>query len=452
MNIVYVADKKYLGYFEMSYTSLKRVHPNAKVWLISTYPFAGEGWENIVVDSLNIPKQKNSHVSPAAYLKLLIPELLPDLDKCLFLDCDTIIQKTLTGLYNRKVPYLGMTRTFKEGAGLFKRYHQKETSITSEEVYTRDVWYLSGMMLMNLKALRESDYLERLKECFTHSDLLFREDESILDIYFYDWITEIPVKYNYCKGCKYPEEYSINEDDAYILHIIGKNKTYMDDCFHTHFNKEVSSISQVLSYLKGKTVAVVGNAPYILEEEYGKDIDNHDVVIRFNQGYPRDTITTGSKTNIVYTAIATDVKKFVNEDELYCVISRDLFNSKMCYDVLDTRSNAEYNQMLKMNSVKSISSGTRVILMCLLACVKSIDVYGFDYATVDSYCNNASNQNAWHDFGSEFSSLCIYDAKQSSAVRIPMKLYYKNKEVFDYKDKAKIKRLPRKRVNSMFMW
>lgn len=452
MNIVYVADKKYLGYFEMSYTSLKQVHPNAKVWLISTYPFTGEGWENIVVDSLNIPQQKNSHISPAAYLKLLIPELLPDLDKCLFLDCDTIVQKTLTGLYNRKVPYLGMTRTFKEGSVLFKRYHQKETSITNEEVYARDVWYLSGMMLMNLKALRESDYLERLKEYFTHSDLLFREDESILDICFYDWITEVPVKYNYCKGCKYPEEYSIDEEDAYILHIVGKDKRYMDDYFHIPFNEDVFNISQVLSYLKGKTVAVVGNAPYILEEEYGKEIDNHDIVIRFNQGYPRDNITTGLKTNILYTAIATNVNKFVNEDELYCVISRDLFNSKMCYDVLDTRSNTEYNRMLKMDSVKSISSGTRVILMCLLARVKSIDVYGFDYTTIDSYCNNADNQNAWHDFKGEFSSLCAYDAKQSSMTRIPMKLYYKNKETFDYKDKVKIKPRRRKRINSKFMW
>lgn len=452
MDIVYVADKKYLGYFEMSCTSLKKVHPDAKVWLISTYPFKSDHWENIVVNSLDIPQQKNSYVSSAAYLKLLIPEFLPNLEKCLFLDCDTIIQKTLTGLYNKKVSYFGMTRTFKDGQGIFRRYNQKESSFTNKEIHDRAVWYLSGMMLMNLKALRESDYLARVKEYFLHKDVLFREDESILNVCFYDWITEVPVKYNYCKGCHYPDEYTINEEDARLLHIIGKDKSYMDTYFHIPFNKEVICMAQVFSYLKDKSIAIVGNAPYLLEEEYGKEIDEHDVVIRFNQAYPKDQNATGLKTNILYTAIATDINGFINDDNLYCVISRDSFNSKMCYDILDKKTNAEYSKMLYINSTKSISSGVRAILICLLAKVKNIDIYGFDYTTKDSYCNNEYNQNQWHNFETEFIGLCRYDFKQPLSTRIPMKLHYKNNEVFDYKDKIKPQHICHRRRRHLFMW
>lgn len=49
--------------------------------------------------------------------------------------------------------------------------------------------------------------------------------------------------------------------------------------------------------LNVKTCAVIGNAPTILENKYGNDIDNHDVVIRCNRSFVDGFETyVGSKT------------------------------------------------------------------------------------------------------------------------------------------------------------
>ena len=49
------------------------------------------------------------------------------------------------------------------------------------------------------------------------------------------------------------------------------------------------------------TIAVVGNARSLLEKNYGKLIDSHDIVVRFNEGVPIDKKAQGSKTDLVVT-------------------------------------------------------------------------------------------------------------------------------------------------------
>jgi len=64
---------------------------------------------------------------------------------------------------------------------------------------------------------------------------------------------------------------------------------------------EVIVADQALAPLEGKTIAVVGNAPEVLSCEYGEMIDDHDFVIRMNQGIPgsEQFKAIGSRTSIV---------------------------------------------------------------------------------------------------------------------------------------------------------
>ncbi|WP_267523137.1 glycosyltransferase family 29 protein [Campylobacter sp. MG1] len=53
-------------------------------------------------------------------------------------------------------------------------------------------------------------------------------------------------------------------------------------------------------FIRNKTIAIVGNSPTIMNENKGNEIDNHDIVVRFNN-YPVDYSLqrhTGSKTDI----------------------------------------------------------------------------------------------------------------------------------------------------------
>lgn len=44
--------------------------------------------------------------------------------------------------------------------------------------------------------------------------------------------------------------------------------------------------NQVKALLYGANVAIVGNTPRILNQNHGREIDSHDVIIRMNKGYP----------------------------------------------------------------------------------------------------------------------------------------------------------------------
>jgi hypothetical protein len=56
-------------------------------------------------------------------------------------------------------------------------------------------------------------------------------------------------------------------------------------------------------YLKGKRVALVGPAGYLMEGQNGAEIDAHDVVVRLNNSFPLPELlcaSIGSRTDVVY--------------------------------------------------------------------------------------------------------------------------------------------------------
>jgi hypothetical protein len=68
---------------------------------------------------------------------------------------------------------------------------------------------------------------------------------------------------------------------------------------------EVQGLREELSYpaklIRGKTVAIVGNGPSMLEGHHGKAIDAHDIVIRMNAGAPgkHDGVALGYRTTVL---------------------------------------------------------------------------------------------------------------------------------------------------------
>ena len=72
-------------------------------------------------------------------------------------------------------------------------------------------------------------------------------------------------------------------------------------------------------YLEDKSVAVIGSGASILKEEYGKDIDDHDVVVRINRGYPYEQYQkhVGSRTDIWSFGMASDWKNKKKMHELF---------------------------------------------------------------------------------------------------------------------------------------
>lgn len=120
---------------------------------------------------------KDVYIDPryteAASFRLLLPELLPDLDKVLYLDCDIIVRQDLDRLFREtdlgenylaavyEAPIEGQAERFKALGCDPKRY------------------FNSGLLLMNLAAMRRDRVSERLLEACKVDYLEFPDQDAL---------------------------------------------------------------------------------------------------------------------------------------------------------------------------------------------------------------------------------------------------------------------------------
>lgn len=102
----------------------------------------------------------DARYSEAASFRLLLPELLPDYDKILYLDCDMIIRQDMGKLYRETE--LGKNCL----AAVFEAPIDSQANRIEALGCTPGRYFNSGVLLMNLKLMREESVSEQLlKSC-----------------------------------------------------------------------------------------------------------------------------------------------------------------------------------------------------------------------------------------------------------------------------------------------
>lgn len=131
------------------------------------------------------------HITNVTYYRLKISSLIPNYDKCLYLDVDTIITGDIT-------PLLTTNLSGYHAAGVKHSSFFFRNEIRSEKhVYTVDAGHYinAGVILFNLSSIRENK-LE--KELIQKIDEKFEvNDQDILNLIFYKKIKFIHLKYNF---------------------------------------------------------------------------------------------------------------------------------------------------------------------------------------------------------------------------------------------------------------
>lgn len=133
-------------------------------------------------------------ISAGAYLRLELPELLPDMDRILYLDIDTLVRGSLKELWQ-----IDMGKYLLAGV-------KAAVNITDKWDWNSDrpYWHMledmkgsyvnSGVLLMNLDAMRREDLRQRWEEL---SKLrMYYQDQDMLNISCKGRIYHLPARYN----------------------------------------------------------------------------------------------------------------------------------------------------------------------------------------------------------------------------------------------------------------
>jgi lipopolysaccharide biosynthesis glycosyltransferase len=127
--------------------------------------------------------------SVATLYRLLLPDLLPQYDKVLYLDCDIIVRNDLAKVYNSTDigdNYLGAVY---EAALDFQEAHFLEIGCDPA------TYFNAGFLIMNLKLLRQNNMCDKFLDMLNTNKLEFW-DQDVLNVLCKDRIYPLPPIYN----------------------------------------------------------------------------------------------------------------------------------------------------------------------------------------------------------------------------------------------------------------
>lgn len=132
-------------------------------------------------------------------------------------------------------------------------------------------------------------------------------------------------------------------------------------------------LAELEPLIRGKRVAIVGNAASIFDKQLGDDINNHDFVIRFNRGYISRPECQGTKTDLLILACP------VLECEAKSYKPKYIANRSKSYrnSFADFTINSVERANIKNIIGSQPSSGFMAINICLYFKAGHIDLYGF---------------------------------------------------------------------------
>lgn len=129
------------------------------------------------------------NISKPTYYRLLIPNLLPEYDKCLYLDGDTICCKDIYELYKLDVGNNLLAAGMGANLPFDASYWEKVLEIPNAIHYIN-----AGVLLFNLKQMRMENKVSDFLICSKRK--LPCQDQDVLNICCYNRIKILPLKYN----------------------------------------------------------------------------------------------------------------------------------------------------------------------------------------------------------------------------------------------------------------
>ena len=251
-HIVFICDENYVLptavaissiYANKKSTTKYTVHILAdQISAVSLQYFTGLSREDLkinVINQVQTPQMQRSkkeylHVSTAALYKFYIADIFEDLDRILYLDSDLLIRRDLSELFDTDLTdaYAAVVKDYKPMT--YTPPHTEYLHIS------HSAYFNSGVMLLNLRKMREDSIRDKLIE-YRKNGINFFMDQDALNVVFQEKVRYLPFYYNVTSSvmghfdtnaiCRYydldmSETKAQIYDRAYIVHLCTKYKPW----------------------------------------------------------------------------------------------------------------------------------------------------------------------------------------------------------------------------------
>lgn len=313
----------------------------------------------------NFSANSTCTASIAALLKFVIPDLLTDIDKVLYLDSDIIVEKGLGKLYSTELED-NYAAVVEDSCKLFER-----------DKYSADVthYFNSGVMLLNLKKMRQNNISAVLTEAKRNIYDDTQVDQNIFNMVFEGKVIRLPIIYNLSPNSientsinlinqTYGTEYNAKSElfsNASIIHFSSKDKPWKEPCaalaykwrhYYLSLNgdnsiehKERYGISAVITCHNAEnqienTVKSVLNQNFsdfeIILVDYGSTDATEELIQKYTEKYNNITsyhLTESSKENACNFGIKKAQGKYIHFIDCGDIIEPDCWKKAYSYAI-----------------------------------------------------------------------------------------------------------------------
>ncbi|HEM3702980.1 TPA: glycosyltransferase [Streptococcus suis] len=198
---------------------ISRDHKESLEILAATFPTLSLHFIHVAQDSLNKINLSGDGLPHSAYYRLLLADLLPHIDKVIYLDVDILVKNSIVELWQTDISKVSL--------GVIREIDMYATSPDyPATIGLRDQhhYFNSGVLVMNLKKMRQEQSVSTLLETAKqYSSRLRYGDQDILNMVFKDDITLCDYSYNFTNWrLMYPE---ISVKEPAIIHFSGSKWT-----------------------------------------------------------------------------------------------------------------------------------------------------------------------------------------------------------------------------------
>lgn len=137
--------------------------------------------------------QLRDYYSASTYYRLFIPELFPQYERGIYLDCDIVVTADISELYNSEIGEClvgAVTDEVVTDIETFRRYSECVIELEPEKYFN------AGVLIMNLRKMRETHFLEEFSALLCKRRFPVAQDQDYLNILCRDKVLYLSGEWN----------------------------------------------------------------------------------------------------------------------------------------------------------------------------------------------------------------------------------------------------------------